>query len=304
MRTEALLDQVESDIGIMLFDETARILAQRMHERIDVFDRTLHEHFHHEYGKLYLCRHVGRAHAAKQKRSAALAAPHQRRNTLAHPRVVRQAAKQGRLRIVDEQVTRRNARAVALTVGERIRRRRGDRHDLPSFAQNSVDIARKRIGALVIEIRNVLEHHERLALARIAERRNHDTVVEIAQETRTLPVDPEHVVETENRLGVLADERRLAEPLGSDDETRHRPVEHHFLDQARARMDAGQTQPLRSSSAARRMRYEIPHVQSLLDETRRQKRLPWIRPHESPGNFIVDNENGRELRHIHAGNEA
>ena len=74
-----------------------------------------------------------------------------------------------------------------------------------------------------------------------------------------MPVDPEHVLEAEDRLGVFAGERAFPKASGSHDEARHASVGHHLFQKPRPRTQVSKPQPPGLSSAASRIRDKVSH---------------------------------------------
>ena len=135
---------------------------------------------------------------------------------------------QGALRLGEEQARRVELRAVAVAsrVGVACRHARGQ-HFL-ARVQKVVHGVGEACGPFRIEARHVFEHGEEGRGVQPAQARRDVAPVQVAQEAGAFPVDPEHVLEREDGVGVLAGQRAFAEAVGGNQEPRHVALAQQF----------------------------------------------------------------------------
>ena len=162
------------------------------------------------------------------------------------------------LLVAEQQIARAYEHAVDL-IGEHIGGRgTGDKHLASSFEQ-VIENSAEQLGAQGIKRRHILEHGEKRLAVDLDEALDDAARIEVPQKARTCAVDPEHVVEGEDRFRIFKGKGAFPETGRSHHEPRDAAFPQQLGHQSRARIRAQRRESRRSISATRRLSQKGQH---------------------------------------------
>ena len=167
-------------------------------------------------------------------------------------------AREIHLLVAEQQIARAYEHTVDL-VGEHIGRRGASDKHLATSLEQVIENGAEQLGAQGIKRRNILEHGEKRLAVDLDEAPDDAARVEIPQKARTCAVDPEHVVEGEDRFRIFKGKGAFPETGRSHHEPRNVALPQQLGHQSRTRIRAQRRESRRSISATRRLSQKGQH---------------------------------------------